>query len=553
MERTRLLSLVFALLLLAEGAAGQSTSPTDVPTAARINVAKAGAALEAAVSGSEYRLGPGDSLAVGVWAPEPLIHRLGVSVEGNVIIPGVGELHVDGDVLDVARQRIRSALMRHFRNVEITISLVSVRKFQVHVLGQVEHPGTYLGTAVDRISSAIAWAGELAPNASQRRILVSSGDSVRAQVDLFAFLRRGISDSNPYLRDGDVVYVPFIRDRFVVRGAVNEPAGFEYVPGDRFSDAISFAGGFTSEAFSDTLEVVRYLGVERLPVRFYALAGGDLIPARESDRAHLPRIVGRFGSEITRGPAEAGSYPDFELKPDDLIFVRAIPEYRIKRMVEIAGEVQYPGFYVINEGHDRILDVIQRAGGVTPEAFLLEARHVRREAITLEDREFERLKTIPAADMTDDEYEYFKLRSRENPGLMVVDFQKLLEENDETQNLLLRHGDVITIPKRRDFVSVLGMFQAPGNIIYDHSLTPRDYIDRAGGYAEKADKGKTRVIKASTGVWVSFDDAEEIEPGDTIWVPEKGETHFWETFKEVVAVTTQILTMYLIVDRAVNP
>ena len=107
---------------------------------------------------------------------------------------------------------------------------------------------------------------------------------------------------------------------------------------------------------------------------------------------------------------------------------------------EIRGEVAYPGEYAIVEGQSRLLDTIRRAGGVTPEAFLREATLIRREAIRLEDREFERLKNIPPADMTPDEYEYFKLRSRENPGRMVVDFHRLIAEGDERENLLLRAG-----------------------------------------------------------------------------------------------------------------
>ncbi len=155
-------------------------------------------------------------------------------------------------------------------------------------------------------------------------------------------------------------------------------------------------------------------------------------------------------------------------------------------------------------------------------------------------------------DMTEDEYEYFKLRSRENRGLMVVDFHALLVDHDASQDLLLRSGDLIVIPKQRDFVSVLGMVRSPGNVMFEPGQSAEEYIRQAGGFAEKAAKGKARVIRASTGEWVSLGEAGRIESGDTIWIPEKPQRKYGQLFKDVIQVTTQILTIYLVVDRAVN-
>jgi polysaccharide biosynthesis/export protein len=546
--------LVCALIggsFLARPAAGDEPS---VPPATPLGrLAMAGTGLERTISGAEYRLGPGDSLAVGIWGPTPIHFVLPVSLEGQVIIPDVGELNVDGLLLDDARARIRRSLLEQFHNVEITISLVGLRHFQVHVLGQVGRPGTYLATAVDRVSAAVGWAGDLLPRASQRNIAIANGDTLRGHADLFAFLKRGIATNNPCLREGDRIYVPFIRQRFSVMGAVNEGATFEYLEGDRLSDAIAYAGGFAPDAFPDTLEVARYLGEDRHPVRFSVVANGPIVLARAQDEPHRPQIDGHFTVQTIDAEGEHQlTYPDFPLRPDDIVFVRAIPEYRIKRLVEVQGEVVYPGNYAIIEGETRISDVIRRAGGITPEAFPREASIVRREAIRLEDKEFERLKTVPAADMTEDEYEYFKLRSRENRGLMVVDFHALLIDHDASQDLLLRSGDLIVIPKQRDFVSVLGMVRSPGNVMFEPGRSAEEYIRQAGGFAEKAAKGKARVIRASTGEWVSLGEAEPIESGDTIWIPERPQRKYGQLFKDIVLVTTQIVTIYLVVDRAVN-
>jgi hypothetical protein len=77
-------------------------------------------------------------------------------------------------------------------------------------------------------------------------------------------------------------------------------------------------------------------------------------------------------------------------------------------------------------------------------------------------------------------------------------------------------------------------------------------VTRAGGYAEDADRGNTRVIRAGSGEWIRLSEVSEVNPGDTIWIPEKQERDYWATFKDILSVTAQILTVYLIVDRATD-
>jgi protein involved in polysaccharide export with SLBB domain len=89
-----------------------------------------------------------------------------------------------------------------------------------------------------------------------------------------------------------------------------------------------------------------------------------------------------------------------------------------------------------------------------------------------------------------------------------------------------------------------------GNVSYKPGLTARDYVRLAGGYAEDADRGEARVIKAEGGEWQKFGEAGALNRGDVVFVPEKSKGQFWRTFREVLTVSTQILTIYLVVDRA---
>lgn len=231
-----------------------------------------------------------------------------MTLEGKVLIPDVGELKVDGLLLAEAQDRIRAKVLSAFRGVEVSVTLASLRQFQVHVLGQVANPGTYLATAVDRVSAAVAWAGGFRNTAGQRRLQVFSGDELRTTADLFLFLQRGDRDSNPQLADGDVILVPYVEDRISVLGAVNNPGPLEFVDGDRFSSALRLAGGFTSEVSVDTVEVARYIKGETDPLRFFVTSNGEMGRESPAENGDLPEVLGefvppRFGSPTVIGPA----------------------------------------------------------------------------------------------------------------------------------------------------------------------------------------------------------------------------------------------------------
>jgi len=512
---------------------------------------EAGEGLEAAISGGEYRLGPGDILAISVWGPQPLTYTIAVTLEGNLLIPQVGEIVVNNLKLEEAKEQIKKAVLGVYRNVEVSVTLTHLRRFQIHVLGQVRAPGSYIATAVNRVSYAVALAHGFAANASQRRVLVrNASDSLRAEADLFSFLKRGDVSHDPNLRDGDRIYVPFSHEVFQVRGQVNDPGGIQYLPGDRLSDAIRLAGGFTQAAYVDTIEVARYPAGASEPIRFRLVSGGGFVSRSPEG---LPEIVGTYRPDPDIVPPGTHPvYPDFELQPDDIIFIRSYPQFRLRLLVEVRGEVRFPGAYPYVDGKTRLSDLIDMAGGLTDEATLIGAKLIRREKVGLADPEFERLKKTSPVDMDKEEYAYFKAKSREVRGEMVVDFKTALQDPGSPENILLYRGDLVVIPLRKNFVNVLGMVQYPGNVIYRPGLRAKDYINRAGGYADDAAKGKSRVIKADGGAWESLGDAGALDPGDVVFVPEKPERDLWKIFRDGLTVTAQILTVYLVVDRALQ-
>jgi protein involved in polysaccharide export with SLBB domain len=324
----------------------------------------------------------------------------------------------------------------------------------------------------------------------------------------------GDVDANPFVSGGDVIFFP-PKDRIVgVFGAVGHEGRVDFVEGERLNDLIDVCQGFRSQAFLDSVEVVRFQEDHQSTRRFFL----DLRNYPNDEDANIT--------------LEAG----------DLILVRAVPQYRQHRLVLVTGEVRYEGSYSIEAGRTTLRDVIHRAGGFTADASLEEAVVIRKPPESEKDAEFERLQKIPAADMREDEYEYFKARSREKVGAMVVNFKRLFLQGDASQDIVLREGDVVEVPKLKNYIRVIGRVNSPGNVIFNARWTYLNYIQATGGFGWRADDGDVRVVKARSGELVDADNQGDydLEPGDTIWVPEVPEVKFWEIAFTSLGVISQL-------------
>jgi len=156
------------------------------------------------------------------------------------------------------------------------------------------------------------------------------------------------------------------------------------------------------------------------------------------------------------------------------------------------------------------------------------------------------------AEMTVNEREYFKIKSRELVGGMGVDFVALFDHKDHTQDILLRDRDLIIVPAQEQTVKLTGQVVNPGLYIYKPGQTLNYYLQEAGGYNWNVRKSKVRIIKNKTGEWMKPNDNTIIEVGDTIFVPEKPERDWWLIAKDLITVGAQMATIYLVIQQAVN-
>lgn len=476
--------------------------------------------LEGPIDPATYILGPGDVLGLTVQGTIQRYDELTVSPEGTVLIPGAGPVAVAGSSLESSRTLIETEVARSYRNVRVIVSLLRLRRFAIFVLGHVASPGQYEASQADRVSGGIQKAGGPLPNASDRSIHLIRRDGTRVPCDLLRLWRTGDLGADPQLQDGDIVIVDSRREGVMVNGEVNKPGQIEFLEGDSLGGMIRLAGGLTQRATLDTIEIARYESGSTVPTLSYLLGGS---PDGQSDL---------FG---------------FALEARDAIQIRTDPNWDIRHRVELKGEVRFPGTYIVDEDQTALSTLIARAGGFTPDASLREATLVRRVDESIKDPEYERLRLIPPADMSRTEYEYFKMRGRQRLGLMAVNFADLFEKGDESQDVILRDGDVVTVPLRKTYVTLAGQVAIPGNIRYEPELDIDDYIARAGGYAWNAAKGRTVLIRASTGEWIGRGSADKIGPGDTIWVPEQPDRDWYTMFKETLLILSQVATIYLVI------
>lgn len=462
------------------------------------------------VDPDKYIIGPGDKIFVSISGLEEVKIALLVDQEGNIYIPKVGGIDLKKTNLTEAREKISNAVLRYYRNVDVFVTLVDFRKIKVSLLGNVNAPSTFVLSANSRLFDLITVSKGFTESSSFRNIKIISNDGDVEYYDLLRFLRFGDNTNNPFLKEGDIVLVDKVDKVIRIYGEIKYPGIYEFVENEKVSDLIELAGGFTLKARTDTIEVVTF---------------------DNQGKKHLSKYYSY--SDIFEN--------NIEVNVQDQVMVRQIPEYLIDRYVSIEGHVKYPGWYKIVKDSTALFDIINEAGGFRQDASLSEATVTRSVGIAQEDPEFERLKHIPRADMTDDEYDYLKAKSRERPGKIVIDFEKLFLNNDLSENLILRQNDVITVPETKKYITMLGQVVNPGKIIYKEGLSVDDYIELAGGFGWRALDGDVRVIKVNTGEWIEADDIETLDPGDTIWVPEDPPgPKFWDVFTTVMAVAGQL-------------
>jgi protein involved in polysaccharide export with SLBB domain len=496
--------------------------------------------LEDVVDPTEYRVGPGDQLLISIWGQVSQSVASMISAEGVLIVPSVREIDLRDLTLQDAKEKIRKEMSRVYVNADISITLTAPRRFKVNVTGASVKLTSVEVTPMDRVSNVLQktldWADTtLLKMTSQRNIQVirKSGEILRA--DMTRRNQSGTLKTDPYVTNGDVIFVPPVYAKVSVYGAVAYPGTYEFVRGERLLDMIDLCGGLTNDADSSLAEIVSFV--------------------IDTSKVYKTKVI-----DLAAAIANPSDTVNNTLvRPDDRIFFKEKANFRRKANVHVVGEVQLPGTYPIVDRETRLSEIIQKAGGFTPDASL-ENILISRLAYYggSPDREFERLKLTPLIEMTEIERSYFKAKTRNlNPNVQT-DFVTLFSDSKirSSFDVILQAEDYVFVGKSKQTVTVLGGVVLPGLFDLNTGADYKFYIDKAGGYANKAKRGDIKIIKSATKQWLDTDEDVDIQDGDVIFVPEKEPVDGWRIFRETLATVAQIAAVtstIILIYFTINP
>lgn len=274
--------------------------------------------IEGPIDPDSYILGPGDILGVNIITSENLTFLLPVNPTGELLIPTVGIVKVAELTLTEVIIVIKEFIIQNaYRNAEVDVTLVGMRKFRILVMGGVVEPGFVTATLVDRLTDVISEAGGLHKYADEERIRIVRWNGNIESVSIKQFLLGADLDHNLTVQEGDRIEVPFLsgyqprveefttynKSAIFVIGFVRFPGALRYFPGYSVQDYIGMAGGVLETGDSKKVLVSRLGLGSDIGLADYARPG-DTIYVPENIRS---RILGN-ASIIQTLSAIAGLY-----------------------------------------------------------------------------------------------------------------------------------------------------------------------------------------------------------------------------------------------------
>lgn len=383
-----------------------------------------------------YRLGPGDEVVIDIWGTSEDHMRQTISPEGSIMISQIGPVYLNGLTIKDANQHIKSAFSRKYAGMndaetDIQVTLGQVRTIQVDILGEVATPGTFRMSPFSSVFHALYRAGGINDIGSLRNIQVLRSGKKVAGVDIYDYLFKGKTSGNIRLQEGDVIIVPPYEQLVNIDGNVKRPMYYEIKPDETVKSLLDYAGGFTGDAYGGMVRLSRQSGTEN----------------------ELYNI-------------DRGEFATYRLQDGDIITVGTILD-RYANRVELKGAVYRPGMFAIGDGLKTVRDLIDKADGVTEDAYT--------------DR---------------------VLLYREGPEkqleVVALDLKDILR--GAAPDITLKRNDMLVISsvnelEERGDVYIGGQVARPGAYPYAANSTVEDLIFQAGGLLEGASTARVDISR----------------------------------------------------------
>lgn len=385
-----------------------------------------------------YILGPGDEVIVDIFGANQSTIRSVISPEGYINVDILGPIYLSGKSIESANVFLKEKLAQIYEGLsggeektDIQLSLGQVRSIQITIVGEVPNPGTFMVTSLSTVFHAMFQAGGVKEPGTVRAIKLVRNNKPIATIDIYDFLLNGSRKNDVRLEEGDVILVEPYQSVVKVQGYVKRPMNYEMKEGETIADLLKYAGGFSKTAYSDNVSVVR-----------------------------------QQGHDFVVTTVEASQYSSFFLKNGDEIEVRKM-DARFDNRISISGAVFLPGVFELKPEVNSVRKLVNKAGGLLPEAFTNRALIHRQH----EDRSLETC----AIDLEG-------IMNGTKPDVS-------LQNNDE----LFVHS-VFELNDQGTF-TINGEVAIPGTFPFAANTTVQDLILQAGGLLRSASAARVDVVR----------------------------------------------------------
>ena len=413
---------------------------------------------------ADYVIGPGDELLIRAWGQIDLDVHSRVDRNGAVYIPKVGNLNVAGLRYDQLQSFLKSHIGRIYQNFDLNVSMGELRSIDVFVVGQARRPGRYTVSSLSTLANAVFASGGPSPAGSMRHIQLKRGSTVIADFDLYDLLIKGDKSKDVVLQPEDVIYFMPIGAQVAMGGQVNNPAIYELKSEASLGDVIKLAGGLTTTANGGKVYVEQIKDRKDRSIEEIKLdEAGLALPLKDGDVLNFAPISPRFVNSVT-----------------------------------LRGNVAAPGRYPWHDGM-RITDLIPNR------EFLITREYwTQQNAITLQMQASGTRLTGALNDVRRNapeinwDYAVIQRISDKDLSTELIPFNlgKAVLQHDDTGNLILLPGDIVTIFSQADLrvpreqqtklVRLEGEFASSGIYRAQPGQRLRDLVNAAGGLAPSA-------------------------------------------------------------------
>ena len=405
--------------------------------------------------------------------------RLKIKRSGDIDLPKVGPITLAGLSIGDAKKVVQKKVKEYFIDTDVVVSLSEVRDIKILVTGEVNFPGIYTLSGYSSALHAIGSAGGIKESGSFRKVVVKRNGKIIDQIDLYKIFIDADTSDIKSLRSGDSILVQPTSKTIRVVGAVNRPAIFEYIDGEKAEDVIRFAGGFSIKSQDNLFFISRKSG-----------SGFELLSSN--------RVSNTFLKDLDR------IFVPFSEYDQDNLYLSEENNFLINP-VTVDGAIKRPGKYFIDE-NTTLSELIRKAGGYKDNAYTYGASLISMNAQNLEASYNlklynEAIKSLASVSTVANNLNISSLvdvltefKKTETIGRVVAEFDLKKIDQDSYLDTKLSPGDKIFIPYQQDRVYIFGEVLNPGTLKFNDGYNVKDYIDVAGGLNKYSDRSSIILV-----------------------------------------------------------